>query len=133
MKVRRWLFHRSDAVRTLLVQTPEVTTSPRSTVDVSGDSEDVRYARAEEGNSQRRPGDSPALPNGHWHRCLHAGDSRERAGNGQFHQLRAKEVAVYSESSCNDEKETGYCSFEERAAGAARSSVRRGHSIFDTK
>jgi hypothetical protein len=65
MKVRRWLFHRSDAVRTLLVQTLGVTTSPRSTVDVSGDSEDVRYACAEEGNSQRRPGGSPALPNGH--------------------------------------------------------------------
>jgi hypothetical protein len=53
--------------------------------DVSGDSQNDRNAGSEEGHSEGRAGCSPTLPNGNDYRCLHTGDSRECAGNGQLH------------------------------------------------
>lgn len=47
---------------------------------------------SEEGHSQGRAGRDAPLTDGDDNRCLHAGDSRERAGDGQLHQPGAEEV-----------------------------------------
>ena len=49
-------------------------------------------AGSEEGHRQGRAGRDAALTDGNDNRCLHAGDSRERAGDGQLHQPGAEKV-----------------------------------------
>ena len=58
--------------------------------DVSGHPQNDCHAGPEEGNSQRRARRAPALPRSHHNRCLHAGDSGERPGDGQFDSPRVE-------------------------------------------
>jgi hypothetical protein len=51
-----------------------------------------RNVGAKERHSEGRAGSAPALPDGDNHRCLHAGDSRERASNGQLNQRGIEEI-----------------------------------------
>jgi hypothetical protein len=56
------------------------------------DTENHRNVGAKERHSKGRAGSAPALTDGDNHRCLHAGDSRERASNGQLNQSGIEKV-----------------------------------------
>jgi hypothetical protein len=51
-----------------------------------------RHKRVLADGSEGRAGSAEALTDGNDRRCLYAGDSRERTGNGQFHQSGVAEV-----------------------------------------
>jgi hypothetical protein len=59
---------------------------------LAGHTEDHRNVGAKERHSEGRAGSAPALPDSDNHRRLHAGDSRERASNGQLNQSGIEEV-----------------------------------------
>jgi hypothetical protein len=103
---------------------------PKLTFQV--DTENHCNVGAKERHSEGRSGSAPALTDGDDHRCLHAGDSRERAGNGQLNQSRIEEVRRRENFANDTEKSSCDCCFYwegvEKAGGICECL-----SKFDTK
>ena len=102
-----------------------------SEADVSGYPAHDCDSGSEEGHRQGRARRDAPLTDGDDNRCLHAGDSRERAGDGQLHQPGAQKV-IGKESPEDGEAVTG-CGGSWRKGTQARRCVGEGVWKFDTK